>query len=84
MLYVSSSFKIFADNGVGSPEPTVPTRPDPQRTRRKREEKGSRDVVKTTLYYKNPEEFEGTVPTDRWEIAQVDRQKNSLRSDSFQ
>ncbi|GBN00059.1 hypothetical protein AVEN_9017-1 [Araneus ventricosus] len=26
-------------------------RPDPQRTRRKREEKGSRDVVKTTLYY---------------------------------
>ncbi|GBO10818.1 hypothetical protein AVEN_64742-1 [Araneus ventricosus] len=38
-------------HSVGSPEPTVPTRPDPQRTRRKREEKGSRDVVKTTLYY---------------------------------
>ncbi|GBM40220.1 hypothetical protein AVEN_183537-1 [Araneus ventricosus] len=34
--------------GPGTP---VPTRPDPQRTRRKREEKGSRDVVKTTLYY---------------------------------
>ncbi|GBM90403.1 hypothetical protein AVEN_151892-1 [Araneus ventricosus] len=29
---------------VGSPEPAVPTRPDPQRTRRKREEKGSREI----------------------------------------
>ncbi|GBN88663.1 hypothetical protein AVEN_152602-1 [Araneus ventricosus] len=35
--------------GLWSPQ--IPTTPDPPRTRRKREEKGSRDVVKTTLHY---------------------------------
>ncbi|GBN47570.1 hypothetical protein AVEN_112408-1 [Araneus ventricosus] len=57
----------------------IPTRPDPSRTRRKREEKGSRDVVKTTLYYITRRGLKGPCRVTVERSPEVTVKKNSLR-----
>ncbi|GBM77780.1 hypothetical protein AVEN_231584-1 [Araneus ventricosus] len=69
---------------VGSLEPAIPTFSDPQRTRRKREEKGSRDVVKTTLYYITRRGFKGPCRVTVGRPPRLTDKKKSLRCGSFQ
>ncbi|GBN05685.1 hypothetical protein AVEN_107843-1 [Araneus ventricosus] len=54
------------------------SRPDPPRTRRKREVKGSHDVVKTTLHYITRRVLKELCRVTVAKITQVDRQRELI------
>ncbi|GBO25411.1 hypothetical protein AVEN_229680-1 [Araneus ventricosus] len=68
--------------GLWSPQ--IPTTTDPPRTRRKREEKGNRDVVKTTLYNITRRGLKGPCRVTVGRSPKLTVKKNSLRCGSFQ
>ncbi|GBN20930.1 hypothetical protein AVEN_101257-1 [Araneus ventricosus] len=76
----SSSYHIAKKCVVWSLEPAIPTRPDPSphtNSPKARRERNPRCRENDPVLH-NPEGYEVTVRSDRWKIAQVDRQKELI------
>ncbi|GBN88746.1 hypothetical protein AVEN_72335-1 [Araneus ventricosus] len=83
-LSVSLTQLIDKEPLVGSLEPANSHETRPPRTRRKREEKGSRDVVKTTLHYITRRSLQGPCRVTVGRSPKLTDRKNSSRCGSFQ
>ncbi|GBO26511.1 hypothetical protein AVEN_4570-1 [Araneus ventricosus] len=85
LMFAKDNFRFSSYGSVGSLEPATSTRPDPPpRTRRTREERGSRDVVKTTLYYITRRGLKGPCRVTFGRSPSLTVKENSLRCGSFQ